>query len=97
VSAEPVPPQDLDAVIWREHECWLAGRLRRWAERERWTDADWTAVRLAAERGWDGRSYFVYTVERAVRERQHERIEQYLAFEREHGIEWLRGVLRGTA
>ena len=86
----------LSELVWREHECWLADRPRRWAERERWTDADWTCVRLAANATWDRSSFFVYAVEQAVRERQYERIEQYLSFEREHGTAWLAELLRRT-
>jgi hypothetical protein len=86
----------LDALIWSEHEAWLRDRPRRWIERERWTDADWLAVRRAADEGWDANSYYVYAAEKAVRDRQHERIAAYLAHEASHGTEWLLGVLART-
>jgi hypothetical protein len=91
--------ESLDALVWREHEQWLADRPRLAVERERWSDDDWAAVRLAADAAWDAHrsNLYLYDAEKAVRERHYDRYDARLAFERRHGVEWLLGVLRRTA
>jgi hypothetical protein len=75
--------ESIDALVWRAHEQWCAERVRRFFDRERWTDADWQAVRLAADQAWDRhrRNFYVYDAERACRERQYERMAARFAAE----------------
>lgn len=89
----------LDARVWREHEHWLDCRARLAVVRERWREDEWTAVRLAADAAWDDHrsNLYVYDAERALREHQHRRIDERLAFERSHGVDWLTEVLERTA
>jgi hypothetical protein len=89
----------LDALVWRDHERWLDDRSRLAVERERWTEEEWTAVRLAADAAWDRHrsNFYIYDAELALREHQHRRIGELLAFEASHGAEWLRRVLERTA
>jgi hypothetical protein len=89
----------LDAAVWREHEAWLERRPRLRVERERWTDADWSAVRSLADREWElsPAGLYVYEAEHALRKHQNWRIDRLLAYEAEHGPAWLAALLERTA
>jgi hypothetical protein len=91
--------ESLDALIWREHAQWLEDRARIAVERERWTDDDWAAARLAADVAWDAHrsNIYLYDAERALREHHYSRVQARLAVEARFGVEWLLGVLERTA
>jgi hypothetical protein len=91
--------ESLDVRVWAEHEHWLDCRARLAAERARWTEDDWSAVRLAADAAWDAKpnGLYLYVATDALREHEYRRIDERLARERCHGSEWLLGVLARTA
>jgi hypothetical protein len=91
--------ESLDVRVWSEHEHWLDCRARLAVVRARWTEDDWSAVRLAADAAWDAHpsGLYLYAAETAVREHEYRRIDDRLTRERCHGSEWLLGVLERTA
>jgi hypothetical protein len=90
--------ESLDARIWAEHEHWLDCRARLAVVRARWTEDDWSAVRLAADAAWDAdpSGLYLYAATDALREHEYRRIDERLARERRFGAEWLLGVLGST-
>lgn len=85
----------MSELAWREHEHWRERRARLAVLRERWTDGDWAAARLLADRAWDAHrsGLYLYAAEQGLREQHYLRTAARLAHEARFDIGWLIGVI----